>query len=158
MKCPSLLLQNPLSLECSRPFTTTHFEHITCLSTYVHIIACKYVCIHPCLSGTHIHAYTHMQSFMDVCLHTKISTCIQHICMSAFIHIGIHPSIHTCMKTHACLLHTYRHSCLPLDMHTYIQLIHFSVETYIILDLSISPIFRFAYFQNFHTSGNIDTS
>ena len=84
---------------------------------------------------------------MYVCLHTNIFTCIQHICMTAFIHICIctdswmceHALIHTCaylssyIYTYICPytqwesckpnahIHTGTHVCLQGCFHTYIQ-------------------------------------
>ena len=45
--------------------------------------------------------------------------------------------------------HTDRHSCLLTNKHMYKEVIHFSIETYVILELSICTILRYAYFQNF---------
>ena len=54
-------------------------------------------------------------------------------------------------------------ACLSAVMHTdfhghiHALLINFSLEAYIIIELKISIIFRFASLENFHTSGNMES-
>ena len=152
-----------------------------CLSTYIHIYLHENMNAYTlaCLLHTYLHTiiHTYTYTFMHICLHTSISTCIQHICMSAFIYISmehtyihkldswiyvhalIYAYIHT-WETHKCLIQTYRQiPMLSKNVHTYIHTSHiFQSRNIYNLALSIGPIYRVAYFQsfhNFHTSRNL---
>ena len=127
---------------------------LTAMNVWLHI--------HVCLS---INKAIFMQT-------TYMYVCILHICMHTYIYTYIHTDswlcvhalIHTCMGSHACLIQSNRHSSLPIYTDTYIykymHITHiFLPETYMVLELNISIIFRFAYFQVFlifHTYGNLE--
>ena len=164
----------------------------SCMSVYIYtkISTCKYVCIHPCMSGythtylcTYIHdinKYKYTYTFMNVCLHTSRSKCIQHTHMPAFIHTYIHTNIkvlkdvctctyicmhayiHVYMESYICIWQTYRHILMFADKHAYIQVKHFSSERYInfrvtyLHNFNICMFSEFIVFQNYHTSGKME--
>ena len=144
---------------------STHVYSHTCLATHKHacIHTWRHTYIHICAClPTHKHIYMHA-TYMYVCIHTymhKYKQAYIHtyrltdVCMYSYIYAWIQ----TCMETHPCLIQTvrqrlmfaYKHAC----MHTYIHTTHTFLprNIYIILELSISGIFRFAYFQYFNIS------
>ena len=133
-----------------------------CLYTY--IFTCKYAFIHFCVSATYIHTYSHAcmhtyiwiytYTFMHFCIYRNIFTCIQPICMHPYRNAYIHMYVCTYVHSHSCQkTHTDSHVCLQTCVLAYI---HFSLEALISLELSISTIFRFVYFKNMHTFGNME--
>ena len=66
---------------------------------------------------------------------------------SGCLQTGISTFIYTC--THGCV---WMHLCLPTCIHTYIQVIHFNLETYNFFKLNICKIFRFSYSEKFKIS------
>ena len=80
--------------KCRHTYTDIH----ACLLTYsphTYIFTCKYVCIHPCMSG-YPHIYIHTYINRNIHTHSCTSVYIQaylhaqNICRSAFIEICMH--------------------------------------------------------------------
>ena len=156
-----------LPLQGLHRHTYTHM-HISVLlllklSCYWYVLGNNYECIHPWIFGythTFIQIYTHICIDIHACLpiykHLYMHSIYMYVsihidswmCMHALTHAHIHTWIHTCIETHAFLIQIF----IFAYKQTYIKAIHFSLETYIILDLSICTIFRFAYLQYFQNS------
>ena len=115
----------------------------------------KYVWLHTFIfTCIHKHSYIHTwtYTFMHVCLCIRMSTCIQHGCMSAYIyrcssmsfyiytylHTSMHAYNHTYLATHI-YMHTYIHTldihacCLHTNISTCIQ--HTYIYVYRLMDL-----------------------
>ena len=81
---------------------------------------------------------------MHVCLDTNLPTCIQHVYIYACI-------LHTYVKKHAYTIQRYQ--CLCAYRYSFILLtLTILLETFKILELSISTIFGFATFSKFSRS------
>ena len=137
----------------------THRHSYVLVYKHTYIFTCKYACTHQCMYG-YQHKYTCLHTYTHVYLHIYACppTCnhIYNICPHSCMYVCMHAYTHRCMCVdlymYASYRHTDRHSYLLTNMNIYIQVIHFNLETNIILNLSICTIFRIAYFENFQTS------
>ena len=151
-----------LAYKCACMSSYTHAYIHTFIQTYMymHLHIYTYTFMHAAYIQANLHAY----NIYVLCIHIYMYAYIQidsWMCMftdtnmHTYIHIDIHGDL--CMPNTGIQIDTH-----TVDKHAYLQYIHaykvkpFSPETYIILGLSICTIFRFAFFQNFHTFGNME--
>ena len=126
--------------------------HASIMSVYIYryIVTWKHACLHLCMSG-----YTHAYSFLHVCIHTSICSCIQHIyicidtymqthidiCIQKQAYVQIQMCVHALVqKSMPAYTYTYLHTsiCLSSYIHKYLHAIcmhapiHVWLHTYII--------------------------
>ena len=82
-------------------------------------------------------------------VHVLLHTCLNSY-TSAYKYIQIYMCTYVCTYIHgeSCILNTHMQTdtdiWLQTSMHAHITLVHFCPEMYIILELNVSRIFRFA--------------
>ena len=125
---PYIHTDTPVCLTAYIPkYIYRSMDNCACTHTYIHAFT------HACLAA-HLHTKTDICTFMHIFLHTSIHMYrIMDMCVTlthasyiqAYITKYVYTYLHTYMETCACLLQTYRHSCLSTNMyaniHTYIS-------------------------------------
>ena len=99
-----MLKYSEIVIKCGKNFWQLLWHYGKIFHRYIHTFIHTYI-------YTHIYTYW----FVHVHLYRYISTCMQHIWMSACIYI----CMHTYMETHGSLcMHSYMHACICTYIHT----------------------------------------